>query len=220
MAMRPEISDEADANAGRGGPIRTLVAWATSGGGGSYEAAMAQRKRLLLRGLRGRVLEIGPGAGANLRYYARDVEWIGVEPSRPMQARLRRSAERSGIAGRIVTGTAERLPLPDASIDAVVSTLVLCSVTDVGRTLDEIRRVLRPGGRFVFIEHVAAPPGTRHRCRQRLLRPVWRILGDGCRPDQDTAWWIERAGFSALHAEHFDAAAGLLAPHYAGVAIR
>lgn len=216
----PLVLDEGDAAAGRKGLWRALVALLAARLAGPYEAAVAERKRALLGALSGRVLEIGPGAGANLTYFGRGVEWIGVEPSLPMQSHLRRRAGALGVRGRLVTGTAERLPQEESSVDAVVSTLVLCSVSDVARALAEIRRVLRPGGRFVFIEHVAAPAGTPLRRAQRRWRPVWRLVGDGCRPDQETARSIERAGFASLRVEPFDAGAGLLSPHLAGVAVR
>src|SRR5215468_7513904 len=122
-----------------------------------YEQLMAARKRTLLGDLRGMVLEIGPGAGVNLSHYDSSVKWIGIEPNPYMQAYLRKEAERCGLQVDLRTGNAERMEVADQSMDAVVCTLVLCSVLDVGRVLNEIRRVLKPGARFVFIEHVAAP---------------------------------------------------------------
>src|SRR5215467_3373794 len=124
-----------------------------------YERLMAARKRSLLGDLRGKVLEIGPGAGVNLRHYDPSVQWIGIEPNPYMRAYLEKEAERCGLQVDLGTGNAEQLDIADQSIDAVVCTLVLCSVQDVGRVLKEIRRVLKPEGHFVFIEHVAAPRG-------------------------------------------------------------
>src|SRR5690242_6004104 len=100
-----------------------------------------------------------------------------------MHRHLREAAERTQIPIEIRTLMAERLPAEDDSVDAVVSTLVLCSACDPARVLREIRRVLKPGGRFVFLEHVAAPQGTRLRTVQRWIRPVWRRIADGCHPD-------------------------------------
>src|SRR5439155_26769491 len=133
------------------------------------------RKRALLGTLHGTVLEIGPGTGANLPYYPPDIQWVGVEPNPYMHPYLQKEAGRRGLRADLRTGVAERLPLPDESVDAVVSTLALCSVADLPQVLREVRRVLRPGGRFIFIEHVASPPGTRLRRLQNLVRPVWQL---------------------------------------------
>jgi ubiquinone/menaquinone biosynthesis C-methylase UbiE len=117
-------------------------------------------------------------------------------------------------------GSAERLPLEAASADAVIGTLVLCSVADVAAALREIRRVLKPGGRFVFIEHVVAPAGTWRWRLQRWVRPLWRVIADGCHPDRDTLSAIRAAGFARVEAEQFLAPAGLVAPHIAGIAVQ
>jgi hypothetical protein len=98
--------------------------------------------------------------------------------------------------------------LPDRSADAVVVTLVLCSVEDIRAALTEVRHLLRPGGRFVFLEHVAAPAGTRLRRAQGLVRPAWRVIAghviaDGCHPDGETWADVDGAGFAAVHYERF-----------------
>jgi ubiquinone/menaquinone biosynthesis C-methylase UbiE len=196
-----------------------LFAWILERGSRRHEPLVADRKRALLGDLSGDVLEIGPGTGVNFAYLPRSVRWIGVEPNAYLRERLRAEAARGGLSAELHAGTAERLPLPDRSVDAVVSTLVLCSVPDVDAVLEEVRRVLRPGGRFVFVEHVGAPPGTWLRAIQRLVRPLWRV-GGGCHPDRDTLAAIERAGFADLRAERFRVAAGLVSPHVAGVATR
>ena len=184
-----------------------------------YDRSVEARKRSLLGGLRGTVVEIGPGAGANLRFYAPDVRWIGIEPNPWAHPYLTREAARVGLRGAEVReGTAEALPLGDATVDAVVSTLVLCTVPDVPAALAEARRVLRPGGRLVFVEHVAAPDGTRTRTAQRLVRPVWPLLADGCHPDRDTERAIRAAGFAHVAIERFRAPVPVIAPHIAGVA--
>ncbi|HEY3109294.1 MAG TPA: methyltransferase domain-containing protein [Chloroflexota bacterium] len=184
-----------------------------------HEPLLADRKRALLGDLRGRVLEIGPGTGVNLAYLPDGVTWIGVEPNAYLRERLRaRAAARPGLVAEVRAGTAERLPVPDRSVDAVVSTLVLCSVPDPGAALREVRRVLRPGGRFVFVEHVGAPPGTWLRRLQRAVRPIWSAVADGCHPDRDTLEAVERAGFADVRAERFRVSAGLAAPHVAGTA--
>jgi ubiquinone/menaquinone biosynthesis C-methylase UbiE len=165
---------------------------------GRYERFIEPHKRRLLGALAGTVLEIGPGNGANLRFFHSGVRWIGLEPNVHMLRYLKEEASRLGINAEIRAGLAERIDLPDASVDAVVSTMVLCSVDDVARTLAQIQRVLRPGGRFVFIEHIAAPRGTPLRRIQRMIRPIWRCVGDNCHPDRETDRAIEAAGFAQL----------------------
>lgn len=197
-----------------------LHAWLLSGASLVYDAAVDERKRALLGELQGTVLEIGPGTGANLRYYASDVRWIGIDPNPYMHTYLREEADRLGLVVDLRVGTAESLGLPDESVDAVVSTLVLCSVDNQARTLGEIVRVLRPGGRFVFMEHVAAPRGTWLRRTQGLVRPLWQLAADGCRLDRESWKGIEAAGFSNVSLEHFDTPFPLVRPHIAGVATK
>ena len=186
----------------------------------------SHRKRALFPQIDGRdgrppvVVEIGAGTGLNARYLPVGATWIVVEPNVHFHARVRAEAEAHGLAVDLRTGTSERLPVADGEADAVVSTLVLCSVADVRQSLDEARRALRPGGRFVFVEHVAAPAGTALRRVQRLLRRPWGWVADGCRPDQETGPLIRAAGFSKVEVERFDADLGLVAPHLAGVAVR
>lgn len=184
----------------------------------SYDDDVDARKAALLGPLRGTVLEIGPGAGSNLRFYAPDVHWIGAEPNPHMERFLRAEAERLGRRVDVRQAVAEALPLPDASVDAVVTTLVLCTVHDVPRAMAEIRRVLRPGGRYVFIEHVGAPRGTGQRRLQRAIKPVWRLGGDGCEPDREIWRDIEAAGFDRLELEHFLVRVPIVGPHIAGTA--
>jgi SAM-dependent methyltransferase len=176
-----------------------------------------ERKRRLFEGIRGRVIEIGPGTGGNFRYLPRGIEWAGLEPNPAMHRYLRRAARGAGIAVDVLAAAGEAMPVPDGSADAVVSTLVLCSVADPDRVLREVRRVLRPGGRFYFIEHVAAPHGSMLRKLQRLVRPVWRVLGDGCEPDRETACLIAREfNASAAGFEWFRVPLPVITPHIAG----
>jgi SAM-dependent methyltransferase len=141
----------------RQGSLRQrLCAWMMTHGGDSYEQVTAARKRTLFGNLHGDVLEIGPGAGPNLGYFQADVRWVGVEPNPFMHPHLLKTLRALGRpAGqfRVEGGDPDgvRLPTGDASMDAVVATLVLCSVPDPQASLQEILRVLKPGGRFVFI---------------------------------------------------------------------
>lgn len=187
-----------------------------------YEEHLAGRKRELFEGIAGHVLEIGPGTGVNLAYLPREIRWAGVEPNPYMRAELARKARERGVEPEFVEVEGSRISLLDASVDVVLSTLVLCSVPAPAATLNEIRRVLRPGGRFVFVEHVAAPRGTWLRRAQRIARPLWGFMADGCRPDREIDRDIERAGFPALDMERFnvqhDVFSSIVAPHVAGVA--
>ncbi|NYI70543.1 ubiquinone/menaquinone biosynthesis C-methylase UbiE [Naumannella cuiyingiana] len=135
--------------------------------------------------LRGRVLELGAGRGANFARLAPGIAWIGLEPNRRLRDRLAVRARASGHPAAPLAARAEAVPLPDASVDAVLATTVLCSVDEVARALAEAYRVLRPGGRVVLAEHGAAPRGTAARTLQRLLRPATRLLDHGCDPLRD-----------------------------------
>ncbi|MEV0645620.1 class I SAM-dependent methyltransferase [Phytomonospora sp. NPDC050363] len=179
-------------------------------------------KRDLLRGLSGTVLEIGAGAGANLGLLNPGAEWIGLEPDRRVHDRLRVNAVRHDRKARILDAPAEAIPLGDESVDAVVSTVVLCSVDDQEAALAEVARVLRPGGRFVFFEHVAAPAGTPTRWLQRIWAPFSRRFDRGCDPVRDTAAAIRRAAFAQVETRDFDmpVGLGLTVPFIAGYARR
>ena len=197
-----------------------LQAWILVHACPAYEKNVAHYKRALLGKLSGTILEIGPGTGVNLAYYPEKVRWIGIEPNPVLHSYLRDAIAQKQITADLRFGHAESLGVPDASVDAVVSTLVLCTVRDVAATLCEILRVLRPGGRFVFIEHVAAPPATFTRAAQRFVKPAWRYFGDGCHPDRETWKSIESAGFSSLHLDHFRVPSPIVGPHIRGFAVK
>jgi len=213
------------ARTGRGRPAwaQRLFAAATAASDAANERRLGARKRDLLGGLGGHVVELGPGTGVNLPYFPPGVRWTGVEPNPYMEARLRQRAAGLGMAVALQPGTAECTGLPAGAADAVVATLVLCSVEDVRAALAEVRRLLRPGGRFVFLEHVAAPAGTGLRRAQGAVRPLWAALADGCHPDRETGTEIERAGFSGLRYDRFridvPAPLAFLSPAIAGTAV-
>ncbi len=154
----------------------------------------AQIRSQLVGAAAGRVLEIGAGTGANLAHYSEGVtELVLTEPDRGMGARLAQRAAAYGVA-EVARARAEALPFDDASFDSVVSSLVLCSVGDPAAAVREIRRVLRPGGTFLFLEHVRSADPARARWQDRLERP-WRAVAGGCRPNRQTRATIEAAGF-------------------------
>lgn len=187
------------------------------------DAGLRERRAALLAGARGRVLEVGAGTGANLPHYGDAVTALVVtEPEAPMARRLRERAAAlpAGSAPvEIVRAPAERLPFDDASFDTVVSTLVLCTVRDPARALAEIRRVLVPDGRLLFLEHVRAEdPGLAG--WQDRLTPLWRRVGHGCHPNRDTAALLAAAGLHAdpLARGRIPKAAKLIRPSIEGVA--
>lgn len=207
----------------RRGLAARLFAWSLAHADGQQHRLYHKRKQRLARlarlGDAAVVVEIGPGAGPNARYLAPGTRWVCVEPNVHFHPRLQRAAETRGLDLELIAGGAEALPLADASADVVLSTLVLCSVRDPAQSLAEAVRVLRPGGRFVFIEHVAAPPGSILRRLQTSLRAPWGWVADGCRPDRDTQAAIPAAGFASVTVEAFRAPLGLAAPHILGVAV-
>ena len=204
----------------RAGFGKRIHAWMLAHLNARYERMVAERKRGLFAGLEGNVLEIGPGTGPNLQFYPAGIRWLGVEPNPFMYPYLRTAAEHAGLQVDLRPGTAERLPAEDSSMDAVVSTLVLCSVTDPEAVLREILRVLKPGGRFLFLEHIAAPPGTRLRRVQKALRPVWKLIADSCHLDRETGATIEQAGFGQVQYENFRLPLGPVATQIAGIAVK
>ncbi|HEY1919716.1 MAG TPA: class I SAM-dependent methyltransferase [Streptosporangiaceae bacterium] len=166
-------------------------------------AGEAGRPHAVLGTLTGRVLEIGAGSGANFGYFRPDIHWLGLEPNPRLRRELAATAAAHGQHAPVLAAPAERIPLPDASVDAVAATLVLCSVADQDRTLAEVRRVLRPGGTFAFVEHVAAPAGTWSRRLQRCAAPFTRLFDHGCNPARETWRAIEAAGFGEVRASFY-----------------
>jgi ubiquinone/menaquinone biosynthesis C-methylase UbiE len=160
-------------------------------------------KREMFGGLPRTVVDLGAGDGANFRYLAPGTRVIAIEPNVHMHRWLRARAARHGIHVDVRAATAEALPLADRTVDAVISSLVLCTVPDPARALAEVRRVLRPGGRYWCIEHVAAPEGTALAALQRAVRRPWRWLFEGCEIRRDTAQQLREAGFALVEVTPF-----------------
>jgi ubiquinone/menaquinone biosynthesis C-methylase UbiE len=159
-------------------------------------AGMRRRRNRLLSGARGRVVEIGAGTGLNIPHYPDEIaELVLTEPEPAMRRRLGRRLHRPARVARIVEAPAERLPLADASVDTVVSTLALCTVADPERALREIARVLRPDGQLLFIEHVRASSRFLAACQDRLLHP-WRRFAGGCFCNRPTVELMRACGFA------------------------
>jgi ubiquinone/menaquinone biosynthesis C-methylase UbiE len=132
------------------------------------------------------VLEIGAGTGLNLRHYPAHLDQLVlVEPGARMGGKIDLDRGPAGVPKRLVQAPAEYLPFEDARFDTVVSTLVLCTVRDPQRAVAEVARVLRPGGRLLFLEHVRADQGWRRTLQRRSVRP-WAAFADGCQCDRPT----------------------------------
>ncbi|MGH1524380.1 class I SAM-dependent methyltransferase [Leifsonia sp. L25] len=149
------------------------------------------------------VVELGSGVGANLRYLPAGATLIAVEPNRHMHARLRSAAARAGVRLDLRERLAESTGLPDHSVDTVISSLVLCTVHDPDAVLAEVRRILRPGGAFRFVEHVAAPDGTPTRLAQRLVRRPWAWTFEGCSCERDLEGALRAAAFASVEVERY-----------------
>ncbi len=190
---------------------------------GNERAGFEDRRAELLAGARGATVEIGAGTGLNLHHYPAAVtDLVLTEPERHMARHLRARLAESARPAEVVEAPAERLPFEDARFDTAVATLVLCTVRDPARALDEIARVLKPGGRLLFLEHVRAH--DRHRLarwQDRLARP-WGWVAGGCHPNRDTIAAVDASRLSVESADHGEMpkAPPLVRPLVAGVAVR
>ena len=154
----------------------------------------AERAKVIPRA-KGVVVEIGIGSGLNLPLYGPAVERvIGVDPSVKLLAMARRRARQAAFTVETVEASGEVVPLPSATADTVVTTWTLCSISDTARVLREVERLLRPGGRLLFVEHGRAPE-SGVRVWQDRLTPLWRRLAGGCELNRDIPQLITAAGF-------------------------
>jgi ubiquinone/menaquinone biosynthesis C-methylase UbiE len=180
---------------------------------------MSERRRMLLSNAIGVTVEVGAGTGLNAAHYPPSVgKVIATEPDRHMLTRLRRAAAEAGVPVLVERAPADQLPLEDRSADTAVSTLVLCSLPDQEAALEEILRVLKPEGRFLFLEHVRSTDPRTARWQDRLER-TWGWFAGGCHPNRDTESAIRAAGFDLTDVERFDMPAPpWVKPHVMGVA--
>ena len=163
----------------------------------------AEPRHRIMDGLEGRVLEVGVGSGTNLSYYPAGVSVVATEPDPHMLKRARaRLDELAATNIEVEQAPAEQLPFAGASFDHALCTWVLCTVDDLPQTLAEIRRVLKPGGTFRFMEHVGNDRSGFWGGVQNAIAPVWRWMGAGCRLNQRTQQAIEDAGFRFDWIEH------------------
>lgn len=170
---------------------------------GAEAGRLGRWRAELLQDVSGAVLELGAGTGANLPHYPADLERLTLcEPDPGMASQLRaKLPTRSAFPIEVSAAPGERLPAPDASQDVVVATLVLCTVEDLDRALLEVRRVLKSGGRFLFLEHVADEDHALRHAVQRVATPVWKRIAGGCCLDRRTGDRIRAAGFDVTRME-------------------
>lgn len=192
---------------------------------GMDAGGMAEYRQRALAGLAGSVIEVGAGNGLNFPHYPPEVTRVlAVEPAPYLRGIASQNAGRARVGIEVKDGVAERLPAADGAFDAAVVTLVLCSVADPRAALQEVHRVLRPGGQLRFIEHVRADtPGLR-RVQRVLDATVWPPLGGGCHVSRDALGAIAGAGFTVTRSEAFRFPVTQIplpaSPHVWGMAVR
>ena len=186
------------------------------------ERELGEQRDELLAGLSGRVVEIGAGNGMNFRHYPSGVEEVvALEPEAYLREKAEQAAEDAPVRVSLGDATAYPLPLEEASVDAAVASLVLCTVPDPGRALSELRRVLKPGGELRFLEHVRSDVPRKARLQERLDRwGIWPRVGGGCHCSRDTVNAIKEAGFTVERVRNLDIGPAWFVtnPHVLGVA--
>jgi len=163
---------------------------------------LGEHRSALLGGIDGLVLDVGAGTGANLAHFRRATRVVAAEPDPWMRKRLAAKAASATMPADIRSDTAEALAYDDAAFDAVVCTCVLCSVANLDAALSEMRRVLRPSGHLVVLEHVRGD--SRLAAWQDRLEPLWSRVAGGCHPNRDVSGAVKRAGFVFESTETFD----------------
>lgn len=179
-------------------------------------------RRQALQEVEGKVLEVGLGTGLNLPYYPEKVEKIvGIDPNPGMNQRAQKRLDQAPAKVEIRRLSGESLPFPDDNFDCVVSTWTLCSIPDIQQALGEIYRVLRPQGKFVFVEHGLSPePGIQ--TWQNLLNPLQKRIGDGCNLNRNMAQFIQEAGFelTSLENTYLERTPKIMGYLYQGIALK
>jgi len=183
------------------GPVNS---WLFKKLSGYMDHLFGQSKRKLFESHPKTVVEIGPGAGANMRYLDEGTRLIAIEPNKYMHANLRKSATKYGIELEIKTISGEAIDLPDACCEFVVGTLVLCSVENPMLCINQIIRILKPSGVFVFLEHVKAEDNMFLTLIQKVLHKPWHWFFEGCHTNRDTRRLLQNAGFSSLQLESYN----------------
>jgi ubiquinone/menaquinone biosynthesis C-methylase UbiE len=187
-------------------------------------AGVDKRRDALLAGLTGSVIEVGAGNGLNFRHYPGTVTSVlAVEPEQHLRELARVSAGGARVPITVTDGTADRLPADDRSFDAVVASLMLCSVRDQAVALAEMRRVLRPGGELRFMEHIGSQSPGQRRVQRLVDATFWPACFGGCHAGRDTVEAIAAAGFTVTEVTHYrlpDSGLWPTTPHALGIARR
>ncbi|MBA3743764.1 methyltransferase domain-containing protein [Sporichthya sp.] len=183
---------------------------------------LGRRREALLAGLTGRVLDVGAGTGVNIPFFKSASTVVLAEPDGAMRAKMDAKIPKASVPVETSGAPAEKLPFPDASFDAAVCTLVLCTVQNPEQALSEIHRVLKPGGTLVVLEHVEAPDEAKLHRWQHRIGPVWTKVAAGCVLTRDTATTVEKAGFTFSSLENLRELPGWMpiSPMIQGVATR
>ncbi len=182
------------------GPINSWMFKVLSG---YMDYLFGKTKRELFKNHPETVVEIGPGAGANMRYLRKGTKLIAIEPNIYMHSNLKKTADKYGIELEIKTVMGEHIDLPDNSYDFVVCTLVLCTVSNPVKCLDQIMRILKPKGTFAFIEHVEAKENSLLSSIQKVVHKPWHWFFEGCNTNRDTKTLLQLAGFNSLYMERY-----------------
>ncbi len=164
---------------------------------------LSAQKTKLFKDLPPEIVELGSGVGANFRYMKPGTKLTAIEPNPHMHNGLARRAQQYGIDLHVAPTSAERIELPDNSADTIICTLVLCTVDDPAQVVREVRRILKPGGEFLFLEHVVAPTGSWRRVLQNSLHSPWHYCFEGCHTNRDTASLLRDAGFRSVDIEPY-----------------
>jgi ubiquinone/menaquinone biosynthesis C-methylase UbiE len=185
---------------------------------------LADQRRRMLAGLAGHVVEIGAGNGLNFGHYPSTVAMVhAFEPEPYLRALAEQAAENAAVAISVGEAVAEDLPLGDASVDAAVASLVLCSVKDLAGAIAEIHRVVQPGGELRFNEHVASQHSLRRAVQRAADATVWPTISGGCHLGRETEAALEDGGFRIERVERFEFSVSALDPtktHILGTARR
>lgn len=183
------------------GPINSWIFKVLSG---YMDYLFGKSKRELFKNHPNTVVEIGSGAGANMRYLKKGTKLIAIEPNIHMHKNLKKSANKYGINLEIKILIGESIDLPDNSCDFVISTLVLCTVEDPEQCISQIKRILKPSGKFVFIEHVKAKDNSMLALIQNILHKPWHWFFEGCHTNRDTKSLLEMSGFSSIEMTRYN----------------
>ena len=190
----------------------------------SEEACLMEWRSELVKHVHGNVLEIGAGTGANILFYPKNgIELTLSEPDKHMRTQLEAKVKNEGLDHVTISShTIEENHRPDATFDCVVSTLVCCSVPNLASAFSEIKRILKPDGYFIFLEHVGAEKGTRRRRWQNRLTPLWCKISGNCHLNRETEIAFNNAGFTfkEIKRESMRKATPLVRPTIRGIAIK